>query len=173
MLSILALKFFVEVQLIHSSVLASMSKSERKMLEIKIERDWPVRYSSEEWDYLYLKPLKDISAHYFINKRDGIKLVLQNELRWDDEKQASKLIKKVCDESGQFLSANKSGFGELKLLNGKSYCYLETVLKNGHKVGQFLYPKITQNNSYSLYSYGWRYQGASDLSVVTRFMENL
>ena len=140
--------------------------------EVKIDQSWRVKYNPNVWEYKYLKVFSGITPHFFENKKEGIRLILQTESHVGSEKAKNRLVESECHEANDFYATNKLGLAMLKKINGFDVCYIETKNPSGEIIAQFLHPLIKNEKSYEIHSYSWKKTNENEINVVNNFLKD-
>ncbi len=138
---------------------------------LKIDSHWMVKYDPQEWSYIYIKPLAGVSPNLFEHKKGKIRIVLQKESHQDEVLSYKELLEKKCEEVNQYYTRKLSGFSEIITINNKKVCYLEFKNVSGEMTRQFLYPELSKNKNYDLYSYGWNSSDIKSKEIVINFLK--
>ncbi|MDD4976780.1 MAG: hypothetical protein PHY93_20665 [Bacteriovorax sp.] len=159
--------------LLSTSVLFLISANSfaTKLTDLKIDAKWMVKYDPNEWSYIYLKPTLKISPNIFEYRKDKIRVVLQRETHFDEAVDYQKLVERKCAEANQYYSKKASGHSEIVNINFKKVCYIEYKNVSGEMTHQFVYPELSQNKSYDIYSYGWNSNNHKSKEIVINFLK--
>ena len=165
------MRFFMNVLLALLFATISTKSYATKLTDLKIDSKWKVKYDPAEWNYVYLKPTLNISSNIFEYRKDKIRIVLQREAHFDEAADYQKLVEKKCIEAHQYYSKKQLGHAEIVNINNKKICYIEYQNISGEMGHQFVYPELSKNKNYDIYSYGWNSNNRKSKEIVTNFLK--
>jgi hypothetical protein len=142
-----------------------------KLTDLKIDAKWRIKYDPNEWSYIYLKPTLNISSNIFEHRKEKIRVILQRETHFDEALDYQKLLEKKCGEANQYYSKKYLGHTEIVNVNTKKVCFIEYKNASGEMSHQFVYPELSQNKSYDIYSYGWNSNNHKSKEIVINFLK--